>query len=366
MSEIVEKLLRDNVKALTPYESARRLFAQGNGESQQIWLNANESPFTNTYSIDDSRFNRYPDCQPEGVINKYASYSGVAVNNTLVTRGADEGIELLIRAFCEPGQDKILICPPTYGMYAISALTCDVGVEKSPLNADFSLDLETIFAYKDKVKLVFICSPNNPTGTSVEPQQIQSVVEHFADSALVILDEAYIEFDWHSSWASKLSQYPNLVILRTLSKAFALAGLRCGFTLANEPVINALLKVIAPYPIAEPVAQIAQQALSTAGIENMQKQVLAIDNQRLTLKHFLQSLDAVQLVGDDKANFILFRTADKSALMDFLVKNQILIRDQSKQLNLQNCLRITVGNELQNQTLMNLISVFYSTQETLT
>jgi len=124
--------------------------------------------------------------------------------------------------------------------------------------------------------------------------------------------------------------------------------------------------VIAPYPIAEPVAQIAQQALSTAGIENMQKQVLAIDNQRLTLKHFLQSLDAVQLVGDDKANFILFRTADKSALMDFLVKNQILIRDQSKQLNLQNCLRITVGNELQNQTLMNLISVFYSTQETLT
>ncbi|GAC14115.1 histidinol-phosphate transaminase [Aliiglaciecola lipolytica] len=363
MSSLVNKLLCENVKNLKPYESARRLFAAGSGETQQTWLNANESPFTNPYNMDDGRFNRYPDCQPSGVINAYAAYSGVTAQNTLVSRGADEGIELLIRAFCTPGEDAVLICPPTYGMYAISAETCDVKVEKAPLKADFSLDVENICTFKDKVKLVFICSPNNPTGTSVPPDQLQAVIEHFSDSALVVVDEAYIEFNWQCTWANKLNQYPNLVILRTLSKAFALAGIRCGFTLAAPEVIQALLKVIAPYPIPEPVAQVARQALESKGISKMLQQVGDLNKQRNTLKEQLASISSVELVGDDKANFILFRCAQKNELMQYLVDNHILIRDQSKQVNLQNCLRITVGTADQNQQLMDLIFSFFKQQE---
>lgn len=364
MSNLVEKLLCDNVKALTPYESARRLFAAGSADVEQIWLNANESPFTNDYDIDDSRFNRYPDCQPSRVVSAYGAYSDVADDNVLITRGADEGIELLIRTFCQPGVDSVLICPPTYGMYAISAQTCDIGVERAPLRDDFSLDVEAICQFKDKVKLVFICSPNNPTGTAVDESQLQRVIEHFADSAIVVVDEAYIEFDWQNSWASRLAEYPNLVILRTLSKAFALAGLRCGFTLASADIVQALLKVIAPYPIPEPVAQIAHQALQASGLDRMRAQITEISNQREHLKEFLRAIPQIALIGDDKANFILFRTPWKNQLMTYLVEQHVLIRDQSKQLNLENCLRITVGDSAQNQKLINLISTFYRLQET--
>jgi histidinol-phosphate aminotransferase len=363
MTNLVDKLICDNVKALTPYESARRLFSQGDGKQQQVWLNANESPFTGQYDLDCERLNRYPDCQPASVVGAYARYAEIEPSNVLVTRGADEGIELLIRTFCQPKVDSILICPPTYGMYAISAQTCDVGVQKAPLNNDFSLDLDAIKAFKDQVKLVFICSPNNPTGTRVAAQDIKAVVEHFADSALVVVDEAYIEFDWQSNWANQLGQYSNLVILRTLSKAFALAGLRCGFTLANKPVIDALLKVIAPYPIPEPVAQIAAQALSPDGQKRMQSQLDEIIEQRDRVKQYLDNLPQVELVGDQKANFILFRCEQKDQLMAHLVANNLFIRDQSKQVNLQNCLRITLGDTLQNSRFMALVNEFFKIQE---
>ncbi|NCP64457.1 MAG: histidinol-phosphate transaminase [Paraglaciecola sp.] len=360
--QLVDKLVCANLKALVPYESARRLFAASdNGATAQVpvWLNANESPFANDYALDCARLNRYPDCQPASVIKAYAAYAGVNNKQLLVSRGADEGIELLIRAFCTPGQDRILICPPTYGMYAISAQTCNVGVETAPLLADFSLDLDAIKALKDKVNLVFICSPNNPTGTSVAAQQIKAVLEHFADSALVVVDEAYIEFDATSSFAPQLVNYPNLVILRTLSKAFALAGIRCGFTLANDVIIHTLLKVIAPYPLPEPVAQIASQALSDKGLALMNGQVSQIAQQKQRLKQALNCFADIELVGDDKANFILFRCAQKQGLMDFLVSAKVFIRDQSKQRNLNNCLRITVGDAEQNQQLLDLIGQFF-------
>ncbi|WP_346766598.1 histidinol-phosphate transaminase [Paraglaciecola sp. 20A4] len=366
MSNLVTLLLNENIKGLKPYESARRLFS-GAGNKQQIWLNANESPFANDYDIDAQRFNRYPDCQPPAVIEAYAQYAGIETDQLLVSRGADEGIELLIRAFCTPGKDSILICPPTYGMYAISAETCDVAIERAPLKEDFSLDLQAIKAFKGKVNLVFICSPNNPTGTSVDKNQLRDVIEHFADSAIVVIDEAYIEFDRDNSWADKLNNYPNIAILRTLSKAFALAGLRCGFTLAQAPIIQALMKVIAPYPIPEPVAQIAAQALSPNGLTTLEQQVLVINQEKTQLKHAIDEYAEVELVGDDKANFILFRCAKKSALMAHLVARGILIRDQSKQLNLDNCLRISVGSPEQNKQLLSEISRFFinqtSTQE---
>lgn len=360
MSKIVDALLLKNLKSLKPYESARRLFSGG-----RVFLNANESPFANDFCLNTDKFNRYPDCQPPAVIAAYAEYAGVEEAQVLNTRGADEGIELLIRAFCQPGKDRILICPPTYGMYAISAETCNIATEKAPLKADFSLDVEAICQFKGKVNLVFICSPNNPTGTSVDPHQIKQVVEHFADTALVVVDEAYIEFDLENSWASSLPRYHNLVILRTLSKAYALAGLRCGFTLADPAVIQALLKVIAPYPVPEPVAQIAAQALSHQGVATMKAQVDFLDKQKQQLKSALSAFPDITLVGDDKANFILFRVPQKQALMDYLVANGVLIRDQSKQLGLNNCLRVTLGNEQQNSLLLALMASFFEQQESI-
>lgn len=352
-SKLVDTLINANLVPLKPYESARRLYSGG-----QDWLNANESPFANPYEINDSNFNRYPSCQPDSVINGYADYAGVDKSQLIVTRGADEGIELLIRTFCTPGQDNILICPPTYGMYAISAESCDVGIKRVPLKADFSLDVDGICT-TENVNLVFICAPNNPTGTQVDPADLSAVLDHFADSALVVLDEAYIEFDIDNTWATKLTQYPNLVVLRTLSKAFALAGVRCGFTMANPDVIQALLKIIAPYPIPEPVAQIVAQALTPANIARMQEQVAFLNNERTTLQAELAKRPGVELLGNVKANYILFRHSHCAQIMQYLVSQGMLIRDQSKQVNLQNCLRVTIGSAEQNQRLLSLLDAYF-------
>ncbi|AWL11465.1 Histidinol-phosphate transaminase [Saliniradius amylolyticus] len=358
MSNLADKLQSPHVKTLTPYQSARRLFSGG-----QDWLNANESPFANDYSVDASRFNRYPDCQPKTVIQSYAQYAGVEPEQLLVSRGADEGIELLIRGFCEAGKDNILICPPTYGMYAISAETFNVGVEKAPLKADFSLDMDAIESQVGKVKLVFICSPNNPTGTQVDAESIHQTLALFKDKALVVVDEAYIEFAEGENWANKLADYDNLVVLRTLSKAFGLAGLRCGFTLASPEIIEVLLKVIAPYPLAEPVAQIAAQALSAQGLATIKQQVGELNGLKTELRAALSSRAEFEVLGDTQANFVLVRTEHKQGLMDALVEQGILVRDQSKQLYLDNCLRISVGDKAQNARLLAAIDAFFK-QET--
>jgi len=360
---IAKKLVTQCVEKLTPYLSARRIFS---GASHQgDWLNANESPYSNAYSVDDSHFNRYPDCQPQDVINNYASYADVKTTQVLVSRGADEGIELLIRAFCSPAKDAILICPPTYGMYAISANTFDVAVKTAPLTKDFQLDVEAIKSYRDDVKLVFICAPNNPTGTLPNKRDIEEIIQYYADSALVIIDEAYIEFSAQDNHLNLLKCYPNVVILRTLSKAFALAGIRCGFVLAEDDIIQTLLKVIAPYPVAAPVAQIATQALSTAGLSQCQSQVALLQQQQAWLAEQLSAIKDIEIVGGLKGNFILFRYPRKQVLMDTLVAKGILIRDQSKQMKLDNCLRISVGNPQQNQDFITAVETFTQTFEVL-
>ncbi len=353
----IESITCDFVKTLQPYESARRLFSGG-----QYWLNANESPFSNEFEIDQRRFNRYPDCQPPAVLQAYASYAGLVPEQVLVSRGADEGIELLIRAFCNPGRDQVLICPPTYGMYAISARTFNVGVASAPLLPDFSLDLETMQQFAESgqaPKLVFLCSPNNPTGTLLPEAQVNAVLEMFQGKALVVLDEAYIEFSVGNAWHNKLTEYGNLVVLRTLSKAFALAGIRCGFILAAAEIIQVLLKVIAPYPVPDPVAQIASQALSSRGLAQMQKQVAQLQQEQGELAKALQQFPGFELVGGQAANFILFRTPEKTALMQYLVDNGMLIRDQSKQLQLHDCLRVSIGTQEQNRRLLQLISTYF-------
>ncbi|EOW9378898.1 histidinol-phosphate transaminase, partial [Vibrio cholerae] len=297
----MEKLARQQIQALTPYLSARRI-----GGSGDVWLNANESPFNNEYKTDFARLNRYSDCQPKAMIQAYANYAGVQPEQVLTSRGADEGIELLIRAFCEPNQDVILFCPPTYGMYAISAETFGVERKKVPLTTDWQLDLPSIEANLDRVKLVFVCSPNNPTGNLVKRADIIKLLEMTQDRAIVVMDEAYIDFCPEASTVDLLAQYPNLAILRTLSKAFALAGLRCGFTLANAELINVLLKVIAPYPVPVPVAEIAVQALSPAGLARAKYQVLDLGANRAYLQVGLSMVPGVQ-VFEGWGNYLLVK-----------------------------------------------------------
>lgn len=335
----IEKLARANVRALTPYQSARRLGGKGD-----VWLNANEYFQAPRFQLTAQTLNRYPECQPPAVISRYAAYAGVQPEQVLVSRGADEGIELLIRAFCEPGQDAILYCPPTYGMYAVSAETFGVEQRTVASKDDWQLDLPAIADSLDNVKLIYVCSPNNPTGNVIPEGDLRQLLALAQDKALVVVDEAYIEFNPSSTVAGWLAQYPHLVVLRTLSKAFALAGLRCGFTLANEEVIQLLLKVIAPYPLSTPVADIAAQALTEEGVTTMKARVAEITDNRAWLAQALSSLSCVEQVYPSVSNYILVRFIASSSVFKSLWDRGIILRDQNKQPGLSGCLRITIGS----------------------
>ncbi len=347
----IEELARDNVRALTPYQSARRL--GGNGD---VWLNANEFPTPVEYSLTRQTLNRYPECQPKAVIENYAAYAGVKPEQVLVSRGADEGIELLIRAFCEPGKDAVLYCPPTYGMYSVSAETFNVELRKVPARDDWQLDLPAIADNLDGVKVVFVCSPNNPTGQLINPEDIRALLEMTRGKALVVADEAYIEFCPQATLAGWLDDYPHLVVLRTLSKAFALAGLRCGFTLASKAVIDLLMKVIAPYPLSTPVADIAEQALAPQGIDAMRQRVEQILDEREYLVAALKTIPCVEQVFNSETNYILVRFIASSAVFKSLWDQGIILRDQNKQPSLSGCLRITIGTREESQRVIDALN----------
>ncbi|MEW5290049.1 histidinol-phosphate transaminase [Erwinia papayae] len=338
MSNTIEQLARANVRALTPYLSARRL--GGNGD---VWLNANEYPLAVPFNLSQQTLNRYPECQPKLVIERYAAYAGVSNDQLLVSRGADEGIELLIRAFCEPGKDAVLFCPPTYGMYSVSAETFGVEYRTVEAQQDWQLNLPAIAEKLDGVKLVYVCSPNNPTGNIINADDIRQLLEMTRGKALVVADEAYIEFCPQASLSGWLKEYPHLVILRTLSKAFALAGLRCGFTLANAEVIALLMKVIAPYPLATPVADIAAQALSEQGLVLMREHVSTLVANREKLIADLRQCPCVEHVFNSETNYVLARFSASSLVFKTLWDQGIILRDQNKQPGLSGCLRISVG-----------------------
>ncbi|WP_318369168.1 histidinol-phosphate transaminase [Enterobacter sp.] len=346
----IEELARENVRNLTPYQSARRLGGKGD-----VWLNANEFPTAVEFQFGQQTLNRYPECQPKAVIENYAQYAGVKPEQVLVSRGADEGIELLIRAFCEPGKDAVLFCPPTYGMYSVSAETFGVETRTVQAQEDWQLNLQGIADKLDGVKLVYVCSPNNPTGQIINPQDMRTLLEMTRDKALVVADEAYIEFCPQATLAGWLAEYPHLVVLRTLSKAFALAGLRCGFTLANEEVINLLLKVIAPYPLSTPVADIAAQALTPQGIVAMRERVAQILTERQYLVANLREIACVEQVFDSETNYILVRITASSAVFKSLWDQGIILRDQNKQPSLSGCLRITIGTREESQRVIDAL-----------
>ncbi|EQA15065.1 histidinol-phosphate transaminase [Glaesserella parasuis] len=333
----ISQLSRKNVQSLTPYQSARRL-----GGSGDVWLNANEYALSPNFDLTDCTFNRYPEPQPQAVIEGYATYAGVMPENVLVSRGGDESIELIIRAFCEP-TDCVLYCPPTYGMYSVSAETCGIALKTVPLTADFQLNLPEIERNLDGVKVVFVCSPNNPTGTLVKRSDLLKLLQITAGKAIVVMDEAYIEFCPQATMVNELPNYPHLAIIRTLSKAFALAGLRCGFTLANAELINVLQKVIAPYPQPTPVTDIATQALTAQGLSEMQQRVADVLENRTWLIDQLKQIPSVVEIFDTEANYVLVKFQDGQKVFKALWEKGIILRDQHKALGLQNCIRISIG-----------------------
>lgn len=346
-----EALVRKNIQALTPYMSARRI-----GGSGDVWLNANENYAAPNLGQTTKNFNRYPEAQPQQLIENYAAYTGLKNDQVLTHRGGDEGIELVIRTFCE-NDEAILFCPPTYGMYEISAQTADIAVKKVPLLDDFSFDLEGIAKNLDKVKVVFLCSPNNPTGTTLKRSQLEQILA-LCDKQIVVVDEAYIEFNLDNTATDLLEKWENLLILRTLSKAFGLAGLRVGFSLANPWLISALSKVIAPYPIPRSSSRLAALALEKENIAKMQQDVVKICTMRNELSQQLAQLNCVEQIYPSEANFILVRFKDGDKVFKYLWDNGIILRNQSSQTKLSNCIRITVGSEDENAKVIAAIKAF--------
>lgn len=361
-----ENLARPEVIALTPYASARRIIAQA-GCTGEVWMNANESAEGNALSAlrltDDvlSTFNRYPEPQPEEVIRRYAAYAKVNPDGILVTRGGDEGIDLLVRTFCRAGVDAVLDFPPTYGMYSVTAQTTGVRLirletkKENNWTPDTELLRQTL-ENDSNVKVVFVCSPNNPTGGVLTKETVDQLIEVTRGHAILVIDEAYIDFIPEASVVSCLKDAPHLVIIRTLSKAFALAGIRCGFLLGAPEVIGMLKKVIAPYPIPVPVAAIAENVLTQEGIASMKARVKTLIERRETLSKALKEIEGVKEVELGLGNFILVRFTDAHGTYLKLRDRGIILREQTSQPGLTDALRITVGTAEENAKLLSALT----------
>lgn len=348
MSFNLDELLRPNIRNLVPYSSARDEFK---GEAS-IFLDANEnaygSPLTKWY-------NRYPDPLQLKVKDKLSEVKGVPAGNIFIGNGSDECIDILIRAFCEPGKDNIIICPPTYGMYEVSANINDVYIKKVPLTADFQLDLPAIEeAVDDNTKIIFLCSPNNPTGNSLNREDLEVILNNYW--GIVALDEAYINFSRFRSFTQELEDYPNLVVMQTLSKAWGLAALRVGLAFASEPIIQVMNKVKPPYNINQASQDLTLKALEEVGMVNdMIREIVA---QRGFLETELAKLPIVKKIFPSDANFLLVRVTDAKAIYKYLADKGVVVRDRSSVTLCEGCLRITVGTEAENKALLAFLQSY--------
>lgn len=341
----VVALSRRSVQKSQPYIAPSRDYS-GN----EIYLDANENPYAAPISL-EMMMNRYPDSQPERAIERYAQFLGVDREEVLVTLGGDSAIELLIKAFCEPKEDKLLYLPPTFGMYQVTCDLYDVETVVVPLREDFSLDLEALLAKLDGIKMLFLCSPNNPTGNVIPTKEIEAILEATRNKTIVVLDEAYIEFSDQASFATRVKEYPHLALVRTLSKAFALAGIRMGFVVADRGLIDILRRVIAPYPLPVPAIAAAEATLTAEGIATMKESRAKILKSREALKEGLAAISIVERIYPSAANFLLVKVQDSKSLFDYLSKEGIFVRYQSSPA-LANMLRISVGLPEENDALI--------------
>lgn len=338
----LEKLIRANILALTPYSSARDEFK---GEAK-VFLDANENSFG---SPAGASHNRYPDPMQKNLKDRLSAIKGVPAGNIFLGNGSDEVIDILFRVFCEPGRDNVIIVPPTYGMYEVSANINAVEVRKVPLTAEFQLNVEGISeAVDENTKLIFICSPNNPTGNSIDRDDVEFVFNNF--NGIVAVDEAYINYSRQKSFIAELTEYPNLVVMQTLSKAWGLAGVRVGMLFASDEIIAVMNKVKPPYNIGTPAQELALNALNR--IQEVNEWIRSTVSERDRLVRQLAQNLLIRKIYPSDANFLLVKVDEPKKVYNYLVDKGIIIRDRSGVTLCEGCLRITVGTPAENEMLI--------------
>lgn len=338
----IDQLIRPNIRQLKPYSSARDEFSG----TASVFLDANENSFGSPLP---RNYNRYPDPLQWKLKEKISRIKGVPPPHIFLGNGSDECIDLLYRAFCNPGLDNVILCPPTYGMYEVSAHINDVAVRAVPLTRDFQLDLEGIAEAIDRhTKLIYLCSPNNPTGNSLHREEVEVIINSF--EGLVIIDEAYINFSKQQSFIRELTEYPNLVVMQTLSKAWGLAALRIGMIFSALPVVEVLNKIKPPYNINQASQELALEALENIEVINTWTTELVEEREKLA--GGLLSLPAVEHIYPSDANFLLVRVREPRKIYEALVDRGIIVRDRSRIILCEGCLRITVGTPGENEALV--------------
>ncbi len=344
----LQQLVRPNIKSLKPYSSARHEFE---GKAS-VFLDANENAFGSTLP---EHFNRYPDPLQWQLKFQITRIKGVPAENIFVGNGSDEVIDLAYRIFCEPGKHNVIICPPTYGMYEVSADINDVEIKKVPLTKDFQLDVDGVLEAMDaNTRLLFICSPNNPTGNNMRRADIELLLNNF--TGIVMIDEAYINYSDQKTFIQELTEYPNLVVMQTLSKAWGLAALRIGLAYASLDIINLFNKVKPPYNINQASQQLALEALQHTDVVNDWIRLVVTERDRLA--NSLASFSFVEKVYASDANFLLCKVQDPDTLYQYLAKNEVVVRNRSREPQCEGCLRITVGTPEENNIVIELMKKY--------
>jgi histidinol-phosphate aminotransferase len=345
---------RPDILTLQPYQHAA-------WEPALERMHANEMPWRAAQDGSAAGLNRYPEPQPEELIQHLAQLYQVDSRQVLAGRGSDEGIDLLVRAFCRAGEDSVLLCPPTFGMYKVSARIQGAGVVEVPLLKDngFSLDSAAVLeaCRKDaNIKLVFLCSPNNPTGNLLDRSSIEAIVEALKDRAVVVVDEAYIEFSRVESLTSQLTRHENLVILRTLSKAYALAGARCGAVLAHPDIIDLLARVITPYALPTHTIDAVLRFTDGRHASDARERIATILGERERLSSALSRLPSIVRVWHSDSNFLLVECTNADQVLEAAISTGLIIRDPRSNPSLNRCVRISVGTPDQNERLLQSIA----------
>lgn len=342
MVKDIERYVRGCIAKLTPYSTARDEYQGELG----VFLDANESPYENGY-------NRYPDPHQKALKAQVATLKGVRAENIFIGNGSDEAIDVLMRVFCEPRVDNVVAIAPSYGMYKVAAAINDVEMREVQLGEEFSLPVEELLAATDEhTKMIFLCSPNNPTGNSFPLKQMLWLVEQF--DGMVVVDEAYIDFAEAVSLKGEITQHPNLVVLQTMSKAWAMAGLRVGLALAAERVVELMSEVKYPYNINVATMAIVEELLR----QPIDEKVAEIKQQRAIVKAALSQREVIKKIYPSDANFLLVKVAGADAMYDFLISKGIIVRNRNRVKGCEGCLRLTIGTPDENRALLKSISEY--------
>ena len=342
---IIENLIRENIKSLKPYSSAREEFK--NSASNLVYLDANENPF-------DTGLNRYPDPQQNLVKAALAKIKNVSREQLLLGNGSDEVLDLIFRVFCEPKVDTVIALPPTYGMYEVLANTNDVKILNISLLDNYQPNVDEILkAQNSQTKLLFLCSPNNPTANSFNADKIETLIKKF--TGIVVIDEAYIDFSLQESWIGRLNEFPNLIVIQTLSKAYGLAGIRLGACYSSTKIISVLNKIKPPYNINQLTQQTALKALQNSIKTNNEIAIIISERNKLIID--LEEISFIVKVYPSDANFLLVKVDNAIVRYHQLVEHKIIVRNRTNLPLCENCLRFTVGTKEENKKLMNTLKL---------